>query len=220
MENAFDLLISFFFWTGIIFFSLQGYFWYSKKKAKRDLFNKQTGLHSIRRLDWRSFEFFVGEVYRRQGYKAKVVGGVGESDGGIDVLLEKKNEFIIVQCKQWRTTSVSVKVARETFGLMHAHKATKAIIVTCGSFTKDAVKFAEQNKSLELIGGDKLWEMVKEIKIGEFNLSSDSEYDQVVPDCPICGSPMLKRTAKQGINSGQDFFGCSRYPKCKGVVNT
>lgn len=39
------------------------------------------------------------------------------------------------------------------------------------------------------------------------------------PVCPKCGSAMSKRLAKSGSNSGNEFWGCSRYPSCRGVVN-
>ncbi|PKN89419.1 MAG: nuclease [Deltaproteobacteria bacterium HGW-Deltaproteobacteria-1] len=37
--------------------------------------------------------------------------------------------------------------------------------------------------------------------------------------CPRCGSPMVLRETKNGQNAGKQFLGCSRYPKCKGVLN-
>ncbi len=37
------------------------------------------------------------------------------------------------------------------------------------------------------------------------------------PACPVCGKPMLKRVAKKGINSGHEFWSCSRYPECTGT---
>ncbi|WP_201591278.1 NERD domain-containing protein [Psychrobacter sp. Pi2-51] len=39
------------------------------------------------------------------------------------------------------------------------------------------------------------------------------------PTCPKCSSEMIKRVAKKGLNQGQAFFGCSKFPKCRGVVN-
>jgi len=39
------------------------------------------------------------------------------------------------------------------------------------------------------------------------------------PRCPKCGSSMVLRTAKRGINAGNQFWGCERYPQCRGVVN-
>ncbi len=37
------------------------------------------------------------------------------------------------------------------------------------------------------------------------------------PVCPKCGKPMIKRTAKKGINSGKEFWSCSSYPECNGT---
>lgn len=38
------------------------------------------------------------------------------------------------------------------------------------------------------------------------------------PVCPKCGSEMILRTAKSGANAGSQFWGCSTYPKCRGMV--
>lgn len=35
--------------------------------------------------------------------------------------------------------------------------------------------------------------------------------------CPLCGKPMVLRTARQGKNAGSQFWGCSGYPRCKGT---
>ena len=37
--------------------------------------------------------------------------------------------------------------------------------------------------------------------------------------CPRCGSPMVMRTAKRGAHAGKQFYGCSNYPACCGIVN-
>jgi len=39
-----------------------------------------------------------------------------------------------------------------------------------------------------------------------------------IPQCPQCGKPMVLRTAQKGKNAGKQFWGCSGYPDCKGVV--
>lgn len=39
------------------------------------------------------------------------------------------------------------------------------------------------------------------------------------PSCPKCGSEMILRTAKRGDNQGGKFWGCSRYPACRGLLN-
>jgi ssDNA-binding Zn-finger/Zn-ribbon topoisomerase 1 len=37
-------------------------------------------------------------------------------------------------------------------------------------------------------------------------------------NCPKCGSSMVVRTAHSGSHVGQQFYGCSRYPKCTEIV--
>jgi len=39
------------------------------------------------------------------------------------------------------------------------------------------------------------------------------------PRCPKCGSEMILRTARRGDNQGGKFWGCSRYPECRGVLS-
>lgn len=38
------------------------------------------------------------------------------------------------------------------------------------------------------------------------------------PRCPRCGNLMVLRTTKRGDNRGNQFWGCSRYPKCRGIT--
>ncbi len=37
--------------------------------------------------------------------------------------------------------------------------------------------------------------------------------------CPKCGSGMRLRTARHGPRRGKKFWGCNRYPDCKGAIN-
>ena len=37
------------------------------------------------------------------------------------------------------------------------------------------------------------------------------------PQCPKCGERMVKRVARKGRNAGGKFWGCPRFPKCRGV---
>ena len=39
------------------------------------------------------------------------------------------------------------------------------------------------------------------------------------PKCPRCGSDMVLRTARKGPNAGKQFYGCSKYPECKGTIS-
>jgi restriction system protein len=48
------------------------------------------------------------------------------------------------------------------------------------------------------------------------NLKSRSELGSTHL-CPKCGSSMVLRTAKSGTNQGNQFWGCSQYPKCRTI---
>lgn len=41
--------------------------------------------------------------------------------------------------------------------------------------------------------------------------------DPDAPECPTCGKPMRKRTARTGKHAGTPFWGCTGYPECRGT---
>ena len=47
--------------------------------------------------------------------------------------------------------------------------------------------------------------------------SNPPDQSDPIPTCPQCGSQMALRTAKSGKNPGQQFWGCTKYPDCKGT---
>ena len=51
-------------------------------------------------------------------------------------------------------------------------------------------------------------------------LHRDGEKSVVIasPTCPKCGSKMVLRTAQKGSNQGQQFWGCSNFPRCRAMV--
>ena len=186
-----------------------------KSWGKRKQLDSQTGINSIKSIDWKQFEELVGEAYRRQGYTVIENPGAGP-DGGVDLKLKKDSETTLVQCKQWRTSKVGVKVVRELYGVMTAEDADNGIIVTSGAFTPDAKDFVA-GKAIELIEGNQLTALIRDVQQNK-RIESVPE-PKSVPDCPRCGSEMKLRTARKGKYAGQQFWGCSGFPKCRGTVN-
>jgi hypothetical protein len=39
------------------------------------------------------------------------------------------------------------------------------------------------------------------------------------PLCPDCNARMVLRTARRGYNPGNQFWGCPRYPDCRGTMS-
>jgi four helix bundle suffix protein len=48
--------------------------------------------------------------------------------------------------------------------------------------------------------------------------SDQSDPSNRIPACPQCGKPMALRAAKTGKNAGNQFWGCTAYPDCKGTA--
>ena len=53
----------------------------------------------------------------------------------------------------------------------------------------------------------------------QFNNEQPEQVPESSPPCPKCGSKMVLRTAKRGDNLGGKFWGCSKYPECRGIIN-
>lgn len=47
--------------------------------------------------------------------------------------------------------------------------------------------------------------------------SDPADQSDLPPKCPQCGALMALRTAKAGKNAGSQFWGCTKYPECKGT---
>jgi restriction system protein len=188
-----------------------------KSKHRIKLLDKQSGIESIRDMSWQDFELLVGEAFRRKGFEVKENGG-GGADGGIDLVLNKNGKKSIVQCKRWKTFSIGVPLIRELYGVMTSERANDCIFVSSGNYTAEARLFAE-DKPIWLIDGSELSKMIAEVQV-QPNTVKPSSYKQLVstsPECPLCGSAMIKRTARKGANAGNEFWGCSTYPGCRGT---
>jgi len=38
------------------------------------------------------------------------------------------------------------------------------------------------------------------------------------PDCPECGETMERKDARYGEHAGEEFWGCSDFPDCRGLI--
>jgi restriction system protein len=173
---------------------------------------------SLNKMSWLEFEQLTHEIFRQRGYWVTETP-VG-ADGGIDLVLEKNGEKTFVQCKQWKVQKVGVKVIRELYGVMTAANVKSGIVITSGEYTPDAKDFARKS-NIVLINGDDLFEMIRSVNESKTELSTVTQEHTVPlqsPSCPKCGSQMVKRVAKQGKLAGNTFWGCSTYPKCRGIV--
>lgn len=189
-----------------------------------NLFDRLARTQRFDTITWHQFERIVGEAFRRMGYTVDVTGGNGP-DGGVDVVVRRDGKRYLVQCKHWRNSTVGVKTLREHLGVIVADGADGGFVVTTGRFTDEAKRFAAK-QGIHLLDGDEFKFIAKELAKEQQSLSAPPVSSRSQPPerpaapvvaCPSCGTAMVKRIAKRGPNQGMPFWGCPRYPDCRGT---
>lgn len=123
-----------------------------KHQQRRKWLAQHKNLLAWRKIDGRVFEEVVAAIFENLGYKTKIIGGAG--DRGIDVIAEKDNKKIFIQCKQMEV--VGPKHIREFIGALD--DGADGLLVTTGGFTAEGREAVSslKNKKITLIDGLKL----------------------------------------------------------------
>ncbi|BAN50573.1 restriction endonuclease [Metapseudomonas resinovorans] len=191
-----------------------------RKKLIKDVATATQPGKTVDGISWREFEQLVSEAFRRKGFTVTESGG-GGPDGGIDLILQMGTDKYLVQCKQWKAIKVGVTVIRELFGVMAAEGAAGGFVVTSGTYTEEAKAFA-LGRNIQLVDGTllKRW-IANRSGAAQPMAATPVEPKPTVqpanPLCPVCSSSMILRTAKRGLNLGNQFWGCAKYPACRGI---
>jgi len=82
-----------------------------------------------------------------------------------------------------------------------------------------------KSKTKKVIPDTKVNKIISEIESGRLSKSFKTHREHVKhvqniidkksKQCPRCGGELVLRTAKKGASVGNQFYGCSNYPKCK-----
>ena len=139
----------------------------------------------LRLLNAEEFEWFVGELFRREGWVVEEVGGHGQPDGNVDLRLTRGAERRLVQCKRWTANQVGVDVVRSFAGtlLREGLPGTAGIFVTLSEFTPQGID--EGGKAgIALLDGQALYARVERVRRPE--------------PCPKCAQPMLLDRSMHG----------------------
>ncbi len=179
----------------------------------------QWNLELLRTIEWHRFEQLCAKYFEALGLRAELTPF--GADGGVDIHLFAPGSNIpgtLVQCKAWRNTKVGVAEVRELYGVMAAEKVPEGCFVTTGTFTNDAVAFAE-GKALRLLDGkaiiDSICGLSRETQSALLAIATTGDF--VTPTCASCGIKMVKRERK---SDKSDFWGCSNYPGCRNTISS
>ena len=104
--------------------------------------------------------------------------------------------------------------------LEHADPAVRANALIClinqANYLLDQQIQALEKKFVEEGGYS---EQLAAARLAERNRKRKKDSSDQIPDCPLSGNLMVLRTARSGKSAGKQFWGCSTYPDCRGVVN-
>ena len=166
-------------------------------------------------IEWRRFEAVVEQLFAQAGFETRAQSH--GADGGVDVWLHSRHAggapVGVVQCKHWQGKPVPVSAMREFFGVMASHGLKRGTYATTSRFTADALAFARAN-GINAQDGDGLLALIAartpEQQAALLATAFDGEYWR--PTCPSCGVKMAERASRK---SGDRFWGCIHYPRCK-----
>lgn len=182
--------------------------------------NKQSALtlDHLQEMDWKRFEILCRDYFQAKGYYSRLTE-VG-ADGGVDVILNRTQGdgtqlTTYVQCKAWSSQNVGVSYVRELYGVMAGDDVPLGIFITTSDFTNDAKAFAS-GKRLQLISGVRLLQLIEKLSVeNQHQLKTVAlSGDYKTPTCPSCDIKMILRTTSKSRDKGEQFWGCSNFPKC------
>jgi len=106
-------------------------------------------------LSPRQFEELIAEIWDRFGYHIELTKRT--RDGGRDIIAVRQAEAemkLLIECKRYASDNkVGVSLVRSLYGVKIHDGATKAILATTSTFTKDASEFVTSHR-WELEGRD------------------------------------------------------------------
>jgi hypothetical protein len=100
-----------------------------------------------------AFEKWMGERFRELGYSVRLT--LASGDHGVDLIVIRDGETVVVQCKRYRATTVGEPILRDLYGAMHHAGASRAILVTTGRLTRGALEWSN-GKAVEMWDGHEL----------------------------------------------------------------
>jgi len=167
----------------------------------------------LRKIDWFQFEKLIELIYRHRDFTVKRLGGANP-DGGVDLIIESPTDRFVLQCKHWRKWTVGVRHIREFLGTMTDSKCSKGIFITLTGYSGEAKQLADKH-GIQILNESDVVRMLE-----ESGLMYSREIPALFSDsrkfCPKCESEMVLRTARA---NGNQFWGCSNYPRCKYILN-
>lgn len=138
-------------------------------------------------------------LWDKNDREAREVRAVGRSSGPEPVTAEKY--------AMWLHHANPAVIANALICLIH-----QANFLLDHQITGLERQFVQEGGYTEMLHAARLKERERQ---SSSSSRSDGASLEVIMTCPVCGKPMVIRTARNGANAGSQFWGCSGYPECR-----
>lgn len=170
-------------------------------------------------IEWRRFEAVCEALFAQAGFDTRSQSH--GADGGVDIWLYSKNAqgpASVVQCKHWQSKPVGVNEMRAFLGVMASHQLKRGTYATTSTYTADAQAFATAN-GINALSGVGLLALIRQRTPAQQTalLAKAFEGEYWKPTCASCGIKMVEREAR---TSGDPFWGCANYPRCRRTLKS
>lgn len=115
---------------------------YITRLAKGEINKPTTTITDIDLMSGFEFEKFISGLFQKMGYKSHTTKESG--DQGIDVIAEKQDVKIAIQCKCYNGVVGNHAIMEAVAGAKY-YDANKVMVVTNSTFTKSAIELASKN---------------------------------------------------------------------------
>lgn len=151
-----------------------------------------------------------------------VLSVVSSICGQIQNDLLTENDIAEIYNKLYPYTQVDETVKMQH--IANIHNNTAPVSVQEDDIPSEQIVSKNQSETTELkdtpVVGTNVNEETNEIPVAECTTPEETNTtEQQRLKCPNCNGDLILRTATRGANAGNQFYGCSNYPKCKYVQN-
>lgn len=167
------------------------------------------------------YGIFVIETKNYTGW----IFGDARSRQWTQVIFREKNRFMNPLRQNYKHT----KAVESFFSLSPKHVYSVVVFAGDAKFKTDLPANVMHRRDLwpyirskqeQVLGTDLVRDIAQKlsaVKAGTLKEPPTLSAVRDDPQCPKCGERMVKRVARKGGNAGGEFWGCPRFPKCRGV---
>lgn len=114
----------------------------------------------------------------------------------------------------WRSSSIGIQGACSWHGGVQSHSLPVLLFGALCAFGLWLVLDADANKR----------EMIARRIANAKHRATQAERERTMLErsevpCPVCRGGMVRRLSKRGLHKGSYFYGCARFPSCRGALS-